>query len=472
MKKNRILLMMLVITTLFTSACQTSAATSPLGVSPAFSSTDEQVEYASFFDSATIHQVSVTIDTLDYQAILADPEAEEFYPATITLDGVEVDDVGFRTKGNSTLRSVANSTSDRYSFKINASEYVDKQKVAGLDEFVLNNMYADASYLREYLSYELMSSLGMDVPMASFVNVSINNEHVGFYLLVESVDDSFIKRVFGDNDGNLYRQDQGSSLAVDETETYPSSSQKNGDDQTKADLHLLTTTLQAIESGDKGAIEDVLDVESALYYMATNFMLSNYDSYNSRMQQNYYLYNHQGVFYVIPWDFNMSFGGFPEQVNGELNVDMPISGTNLSDFPLIEKLLSIEEYKTRYYEILKEYAQELEGIEEHITELADWIRPYVKEDPTKFTTIEDFEAAIIYQENEVVQVRPQGNREPKNRDTPPTPPQDGQAPMDNQPGLSGKGPNQPRGDMSMGSGRSLINVIRETIDAVKEQVVN
>jgi hypothetical protein len=472
MKKLKSILALLLVLTFSSAGCQYSiedaspVITSQSATSNLNTQINESVEYASFFDKSKIHTIDINIDEDSLQAIYDAPLDETYYSASINLDGVILENVGFRTKGNMTLRSVANSESDRYSFKINTSKYVDGQKLDGLDEFVLNNMYTDASYLREYLSYELMASVGMNVPMASFINVSINGEAVGFYLLVESVDDSFLNRVFNENDGNLYRQDMGSDLKVDSTGEYVSSNQKNGNDETKSDLNELTRALAAIKDGDGAEIESILDVDSALYYIASNFMLSNYDSYSSAMQQNYYLYNHEGIFYVIPWDFNGSLGGFHEQATKPLNVDVPVISISMDQLPLIDKLLSVEAYKNRYYEILSDYMDELEDIESHITELSDWIRPYVEADPTKFVRMEDFEAGIIYQENEQINtvIRKPGDY---NRPT---------AGVERPGGLPAneQGVIPPKRDdgMNNGSGRSIVNVIRESIFAVNEQVMN
>jgi len=47
-----------------------------------------------------------------------------------------------------------------------------------------------------------------------------------------------------------------------------------------------------------------------LRYFAVNTALVNLDSYQGNMKHNYYLYGEDGVFSIIPWDYNMAFGGF------------------------------------------------------------------------------------------------------------------------------------------------------------------
>lgn len=377
---------------------------------------ESDIDYAEFF-TEEIHKIEISISEENFNEILKNPTEEEFYSANVTLDGESVENVGFRTKGNSTLRDVALSDSERYSFKIKVDEYEDDQKLLGLDEFVINNMYSDVSYLREYLSYKALENSGEIVPLSSFVNVYINDELYGFYLLVESIDDSFLERNFGDNDGNLYRADMGTTLELSDGKYIENVDQKNGKDESKEDLFLLIENLNEMEAKEKGNIESILDIDSLLRYIAFNTLLENYDSLSGKHVQNYYLYNNEGIFIIIPWDLNMSFGGFGGSEMSTIDIDEPVYGVEISSLPLIENILEVEEYKERYYEILNDYINYFENFESKVTELADLIRPYVEADPSKFYTMEAFEKSIVYDENGSIESNAVGGDE--NRDLPP-----------------------------------------------------
>lgn len=359
------------------------------------SNTQQEVDYEQFFEKDKIIDIHVEIDEKDWESILADPLAEEYKSATVTVDGVKVENVGFRTKGNLTLKSVANTDSDRYSFRIKLDKYVKGQSLLGLDEFVVNNMYSDPSYMREYLSYEALREIGADVPLTSFANIYINGELYGFYLCVEAIDDSFIERNFDNADGSLYKQEQGSSLEYQEGSEYEKSELKSGKDKTKTDLKTFIQTLNEMPEGQKGNIEEVLDVDSALKYIAVNTVLANYDSYNGNMSHNYYLYSEDGKFTVIPWDYNMSIGGFGGAMSQtSIPIDEPVLGLDINKLPLIKNLLAVEEYKNKYHDYIEELLEYLEGFESRVETLANIIRPYVEADPTKFVTMEQFEANI------------------------------------------------------------------------------
>ena len=155
-------------------------------------------------------------------------------------------------------------------------------------------------------------------------------------------------------------------------------------------------------------LEDVLDVEEVLKYFAVNTYLVNLDSYSGSMYHNYYLYENNGVCQILPWDLNLSFGGFSGMgakggnsgsgTSTIINfpIDNPVSGT-LENMPLIGKLLEVDEYKELYHSYLKEIADEYFNsgyYAELVDKLDNLIGDYVKEDPTAFCTYEQYKASI------------------------------------------------------------------------------
>lgn len=440
-------------------------------------------KYSSIFKKDSVIDIKIEIAEEDFKSILSDPMAEEYKSANVTVDGTTIKNVGFRTKGNSTLKSVANTDSERYSFRIKLDKYVDGQNLLGLDEFVVNNMYSDPSYMREYLSYEALREIGANVPETVFANIYINNELYGFYLCVEAIDNSFLERSFGNNNGNLYKQEQGSTLKDVEGSNYDKSELKVGDDEAKAGLKNFIKSLNEVKE-EKGNIESVLDVDSALRYIAANTVLGSYDSYSGNMSHNYYLYEQNGKFTVIPWDYNMSMGGFG-MGGGDattIPIDEPVMGVKIENLPLINNLLLIEEYKEKYHEYVKQFLTYLENSEKRVEELATIIRPYIKADPTKFYTLEQFEANIKYSEstenstgttptqNTDGKALGQGQEQmPEERRTPPEGFQNGNMPVPPEGGVRGDMKGGPNGGMKM-TGGSIINYIRDRVTNLKKQL--
>jgi len=374
------------------------AAVLAMGMVLAGCNTGGTAQYTTLFEKDSIIDIHIEMDEEDWAAILADATAEEYYSADVTVDGTTVSDVGVRAKGNSSLMSVAGSDSDRYSLRVKFDKYVDDQNLRGLDEFVLNNCFNDPSYMREYLTYEAFRELGADTPLTVYANVYVNGELFGFYLCVEDVDDSFLEREFGDNDGNLYKAGEKSTLAADSNlDTF---SLENGDDEELSGLQKLTDILNAMPYGDKGDIESVLDVDSALKYMAVNTVLGSYDSYLGDKAQNFYLYEEDGICKVIPWDYNMSFGGYTGDSGASttIPIDEPVYGVTIESRPMVQKLLAVDEYLVKYHGYIEILTTYLVGLADRTEELAAIIRPYVEADPSSFYTTQEFDDAITVHE--------------------------------------------------------------------------
>jgi len=168
--------------------------------------TEKSTLYEStLFDKDEIMTVNITISDENWADILENAMAEEYHLCDITINGETYESVAIRTKGASSLSSVSSSESDRFSFKIKADEYVGGQSFDGLDEFVLNNCYLDATYMKEYLSYEMMDYIGVDTPLYSYAAISINGEYFGLYMMVEAPEEDFLERLYGSDYGELYK---------------------------------------------------------------------------------------------------------------------------------------------------------------------------------------------------------------------------------------------------------------------------
>ena len=70
----------------------------------------------------------------------------------------------------------------------------------------------------------------------------------------------------------------------------------------------LLQMIKALNQGEQ--LEQYLNIDQILRYFAVNTVLVNLDSYVGQFKHNYYLYEENGIFTILPWDYNMSFGGF------------------------------------------------------------------------------------------------------------------------------------------------------------------
>ena len=158
------------------------------------------------FDTDVIMTVNILMDEDDWQEMLDNALEEKYYACDVEVNGQTFYQVGIRTKGNTSLSSVVNdSTTDRYSLKLEFDHYVDGQTCFGLDKLILNNNYADATNMKEALCYDMFRFLGADASLYNYAEISVNGEYCGVYLALEAVEDSFLLRNYGTEKGALYK---------------------------------------------------------------------------------------------------------------------------------------------------------------------------------------------------------------------------------------------------------------------------
>ncbi|WP_054740867.1 CotH kinase family protein [Cellulosilyticum ruminicola] len=481
-------------------------------------STITQPEYMSkVFDKDKVLQINIQIDESKWEELKENALAEQYYPADLTVNGETYKNIGIRAKGNSSLSMVvSDDTTDRYSFKIKVNEY-QEQNIYGLEKFVLNNMIGDATYMKEYIAYDMYKEMGVATPGYAFANITINGQSWGVYLAVESLEESFVERNFGDLDGNLYKVETtggmggfprgkpdgmsavsegksngdmgnkpdmpnrektqgdklngevpqgdkgGSSLQqtsvklsqdnevmkelstdgvkenVDKTQELNKEQDQQRDQSDNKDMMkfpggmgasgganlvykddeissyssifnytiLKKTTqkdyakvIESIKNLKEGTnLEEFIDVGEVLKYCAINTFLVNLDSYAGSMKHNFYLYEEDGKLQILPWDYNLAFGGFMMSDSSRVinfPIDEPVTDT-MENSPLIAKLLEVDAYKEMYHEYLQELVETYVTsgkYEETISKIDALIGEYVKEDATAFYTYEEYKASL------------------------------------------------------------------------------
>jgi spore coat protein CotH len=352
------------------------------------------------FPQGRVIEIRIILPQASWEAIKADPEAGELQRAELLYDGDRVADIAVRAKGNSSLRSLVRQRSDRYSLKLDINHFVPGQRLRGLKKFNLNNGFKDASFLRETVAYELLRGTGLPASRTALADVWIADEHLGLYTVVEQVDNLFLKRHFDDSAGNLYKPDPPAGnlrYQGDDPARYRGMNLKTNEDS--PDHSRFIALLQALDSGDDDAIAASLDIDQALRGLAANVALVNLDSYLG-MGHNFYLYDHNGRFVIVPWDLNEAYGNFTCGCdrNGlyNLRIDEPTCGS-LDERPLIARLLENSGWRAQYHDEIRRLLDggfDYEAMRQRVTELADLIRPFVERDERKFFSIAEFEVAV------------------------------------------------------------------------------
>ena len=160
---------------------------------------------------------------------------------------------------------------------------------------------------------------------------------------------------------------------------------------TDADQTRLIAALKDLTNGEN--IESVVNIDEVLRYFVVHNFVVNGDSYTGSMIHNYYLYEEDGQLSMIPWDYNLAFGGFQGgDATSSVNdpIDSPLSVTGSGDRPMADWIFASEEYTERYHQYFAEFLEAVD-VAAIIDQAAELIAPYVEKDPTKFCTYEEFQ---------------------------------------------------------------------------------
>jgi spore coat protein CotH len=320
-------------------------------------------------------------------------------------DGAEVklSQVGIRTRGNESRRvPYQNGRYLKSHFKVKFDETFDmpdddpavaavsKRRFAGLKALNFKwsryntwDTYANRSKINELFSYLLLSKVGVNAPRMSMATLKFRiagkDVNYGLYGIVEPVDKPFLKRQFGSSDGDLYKclfLNVGPDL-TEESLSGDNVGVKDPDTNYRPDYDLQTNETTSNHSALRGFVRQLnalvgqqfvdymdanFDVESFIRYLAIGIYINNLDDYRF-MANNYYLFfNSTGKVEFVPYDFDISLG---TNWHGELAysefIDEDIFNTRVIHWaenlhhPLVDKVLAVDKYRTRYVQYLKDY---------------------------------------------------------------------------------------------------------------------
>ncbi len=436
------------------------------------------MEYESrLFGTDEMITVDIQMEQENWDDMLKNAMSETYYTCDVKINGMNLYNVGIRTKGNTSLSAIVmDPDTDRYSFKLEFDQYVNGQTCFGLDKLILNNNYADATNMKEAVVYDMYHFLDADASLSNYAKVSVNGEYWGIYLALEAVEDSFMLRNYGTQTGELYKpesmgmgehgaQEKPEGMNEDGMPEKPEGVGENGmpkrpegmgendmperpkdmqkadfpegfgnegrgfleegfgknhtssrggngadlnyiDDNTDSystiwegavtktkekDHKRVVTALKQIQDGSE--LETYLDLDNILKYMAVHTFVVNMDSLTGNMAHNYYLYESDGQLNILPWDYNLAFGGMSkdggsaaEMIN--FPVDTPFLGTQFFD-----KVLEDPQCLAQYHGYLKRLCEQYVkggGFEKFYQKTRNQIDMLVETDPTAFYTYEEY----------------------------------------------------------------------------------
>ena len=236
-----------------------------------------QQESAKFFAQTNILTFNIDIAESEFTALRN--QSRNYVRATIRVGDEVFKDVAVRLKGWGTFRPLTG----KPSFALKFNGFVQGQRFHGLSKLMLNNSAQDATYLCELLSGGLFLDTGLPAARVTHARVQLNRRDLGFYVLIEAMNEHFLKRNFKNSTGNLYEgaiQDINGTLDRD-----------NGPDRDQVDVRALFAAAVMPDPQERfKALEAVLDIDQFLAFLALEMMTSNWDGY-ALHRNNYRIYH-------------------------------------------------------------------------------------------------------------------------------------------------------------------------------------
>ncbi len=413
------------------------------------------------FDTSKVHTINIIMD--DWDEFTANCKSEEYYACTVVIDGETFKNVAIRGKGNTSLSQVTNdrySYKIEFDHYTDALTYhgLDKlclnniiQDNTYMKDYLCYQMMQQVGVAAPLCSYAYLTVNGEDWGLylaveaveESFLQRNYGSDYGELYK-PDSTE-------MGGGRGNGQdftmpdtaenaAENTAESTAADTTAGFPNGQMPDGfsggapdmgggnfaggsgsadvllqyiDDDPDSYSNIFDNAKTSCSEADKARLiaalktlsgEDAssaVDVDMVIrYFVAHNFVL-NFDSYTGSMIHNYYLYEKGGQLQMIPWDYNLAFGGFQSSGGAtalvNYPIDTPVSGGSIDERPMLAWIFADEEYTALYHQYFAEFIAEYFDsgyFSDMMDSVKAMIAPYVQQDPTKICTYEEFETGI------------------------------------------------------------------------------
>ena len=253
------------------------------------------------------------------KAIHADKNNSESVTVTLVTAQGKLDYAGdactIRGRGNSTW------IYEKRPYLLSFTQTADLLGMGAANKWVLLANAADESNLRNKLIYDLAGQTGMYwTPQCEYVDVYLNGEYAGLYLLAERVETGENRlNLAGDPDSFLCKLDLYDRLATLENPIVTASGRAveitAPENIPTAHTDAIAAKVQQLEDAIlSGQIEDILDLDSWVIRLLIDEIAENLDADRASS----YFYYTDGKFYAGPiWDYDHIWGTRDTNLNPE-----------------------------------------------------------------------------------------------------------------------------------------------------------
>ncbi len=245
--------------------------------------------------------------------------------------------------------------SRHYHVKSYRVDFTDTEPFGAIRKLNLNAQRPE----HQLLGLEFFDRSGMPAPKYQLISVIFNNQYVREYIQVERCDKDMMQRVFGNEDGNLYRGVEYADLnyrGEDEEayrQHYVKETNEREDDYSDV-IELCAAFTNSTDEEFPQAVQQQINVDQWLRWFAAKVVLNDEEKgiANDYRGDDYYIYHNpeDDLFYILPWDLDSVL----------MHADQPLYPQKI---PSVLRLLTHSDFAPKYLSEISslesnEFAQE------------------------------------------------------------------------------------------------------------------
>ncbi|MCX5529108.1 CotH kinase family protein [Streptomyces sp. NBC_00006] len=322
--------------------------------------TDNVQGTVDLYDTSVSHSIQLAYQQTDFDKMMKefkDDGTKDYIEADLTIDGVYLNDVGIRLKGNSTLSSLRGAKGmpgggrnmpqggqgapaggqgqkaggkggmgGMMQFNLSAKKPEELPWLVKIDEYVEGRAYQGEREIslrpgsngqvpaNEALSLSLTDESGQKAERYAFTKLKVNNRPTAARLMVEAPDTDYADDVSGGN-AVLYKARASGSFEYkgDDPSDYETSFKqlnKKGSQDLEPVMKLIKWAGKASDKEFARDLDTYVDVDSFAKYVSSQNLLLNFDDM-AGPGKNYLLSYDLDTkkFSVLGWDYNLTFSG-------------------------------------------------------------------------------------------------------------------------------------------------------------------
>jgi spore coat protein CotH len=366
-------------------------------------------EADAFFNDTVLHDLRLSINAHDWESLKVHYLENTYYLCDFRWNGQVVRNVGIRSRGTGSRSGV------KPGLRVDFDRYSTDQKFLGLKSFVLRNNTQDPSAMREALGMSVFRRLGVSAPREAFARLFVNEEYVGVYTIVESIDKAFVKKRFDLDDPFIFEYrfdlDRPTPYAFEylgrDSASYvpvPFKPETHEDDP-HADVleRFIWTVNDSADAGWRSMMTEFIDLTAFIRHLAVENFLAEEDGITGDYgTNNFYLFrpNLANRFTFVPWDKSNTFWDGPQYWIFRNIKDGPPERRNR----LVTRSLGHADLMNVYLDTILQCADSVAAadgpglpgwLEQEVARRYELIRAAVRSDTVKPYSNEEFEAAVV-----------------------------------------------------------------------------